>query len=83
MSRYLLLSLFACVCPLLFPWQVTIFVTLLASWFFPFTALIVGGIEDALYAPLAHGHYGLLVGAVATLSLFGVRHFVNKRIIQL
>ena len=82
MSRKILLSIFACISPLFFPWQIVGLVALVASWFFPWTALAVGLIEDVLYAPTYHDHHALFIGAVVTLCMYGVQYIVKTRIIQ-
>ena len=82
MSKRILLSIFACITPLFFPWQIVALVALVASWFFPWTALAVGLIEDVLYAPTYHDHHWLLIGAIVSLMMYGVQYFVKARIIQ-
>lgn len=82
MSKRILLCIFACLSPLFFPWQIVVVAALVASWYFPWTALAVGLLEDLLYAPTLNTHHALLIGAVASLVMFGVQYLYKTRIMQ-
>ncbi len=82
MSKEIVLTLFACITPLFFPWPVVALAALVASWYFPWAALIVGAIEDILYAPAPEYHHAFFIGIVISLCMYGVRYFVKTRIMQ-
>ena len=80
MSKKVALGIFACLSPLLFPWQLVLLITLIASWYFPWTAMMVGVIEDMLYAPDVLSHTGFFIGVGVSLIVLGVRYLFKTRI---
>lgn len=82
MSKEIALSVFACLAPLLFPWPIVCVIALVASWYVPFVAIIVGAVEDLLYAPAPEYHHAFFVGIAAAIIMYGVRYFVKTRIMQ-
>jgi hypothetical protein len=82
MSKEIVLSVFACIAPLFFPWPVVCVVALVASWYFPWVAIIVGSIEDILYAPTTGVHHAFILGIAVTIIMYGVRYFVKTRIME-
>lgn len=82
MTKKILLSVFACLTPLFFPWPLVLLVTLIAAWYFPWIALVVGTIEDFLYAPSIAFHHGLYIGLTVAVLMYGVRYVVKTRIMQ-
>ncbi|MEK7604579.1 MAG: hypothetical protein AAB442_02175 [Patescibacteria group bacterium] len=77
-----LLILLACSSAILFPWQLTIFLTLIAAVREPLSPLLVGLFMDLLY--FSGGTFSLprmtLLGAFATLSLLLVRSRLRSSI---
>ena len=82
MTKKILLSVFACLTPLFFPWPLVLVITLAAAWFFPWVAIVVGTIEDFLYAPSPSFHYAFYAGIAVALMMYGVRYVVKTRIMQ-
>ena len=82
MTKKILLSVFACLTPLFFPWPLVLVITLAAAWFFPWVAIVVGTIEDFLYAPSPSFHYAFYTGIAVALMMYGVRYVFKTRIMQ-
>ncbi|GEM_PF-3150042 len=74
-----LLALLALVSPFFFPWPYTLLLTGLVMVRYPFVALAVGLIFDALYAPsFLHGTlpFATIGGALATTGAVFIRRFI-------
>ena len=80
MIRIALIAL-ALVTPFFMPWQFAVLISLIASYFLPPVALIVGVLFEVLYGT-ATIPYALILGVVAMLFMYGVRSFVRARIMS-
>lgn len=81
-SIRVLLAALAALSPFFFPYPATVLLSFAASLFFPYLALGIGILTDALYLapnaaffPVATG-----IGAVTSLLAFFVRRFIKARI---
>jgi hypothetical protein len=75
------LIVLALVAPFLMPWQYAAVLALAASFYMPPVALIVGAVSEALYGT-GTVPYAFLVGLVGMLFMYGVRRFVEARIMS-
>lgn len=65
----------------LFPWPLTILLTLIAGFFWPPIALAVGILYELFYAPGTTLPWALIIGVIGTIILLFVQEFVKTRII--
>lgn len=80
MKALYLLPLIAVLSIFLFPWPLVFVLALLGSYVFAPTALIMGVLVDAIYAPSGLFH-ATMAGFVVTLLALGVQAFVKRNII--
>lgn len=80
-----LFILFAFLAPFLFPYPLTLMISMLAGIIFPPVPLLVGLLVDALYyhPALAVPPYGTLFGAVASVAALFLGRFIRARIVSL
>lgn len=65
--------------PFIFPWYYTATLAVLASWKYPFAALVVGIEFDVLYLP-SHSSFvpfGTIIGVVVTVLAFFIQHIMK------
>ncbi len=78
------ISIFALIAPLFFPWQYVVSVAVIASFWYPPVALVVGIEIDSLY--FAHGlasiPHASMWGFVVMLLFFAMRRFVHTHILM-
>jgi len=73
-----LLSLLA---PFFVPWPFAVVLGLIASYFVPPVAVVLGVMFEVLYG-VGGVPYAALAGAIACALLYGVRRFVKARIME-
>lgn len=76
-----LLVLLSLLAPFFVPWPFALLLGLIASYFVPPLAVVLGVLFEVLYG--AGGiPYAALIGAVSCAILYGVRHIVKARIMD-
>lgn len=65
--------------PFLFPWQLTVALTLVAAYFVPGMALVVGALMEALYGTFGVP-YALIWGVLGFIVAIIVQRLVKARI---
>ncbi|HWH06967.1 MAG TPA: hypothetical protein VNU47_00335 [Candidatus Paceibacterota bacterium] len=78
MSKVIVVVL-ALLAPFLFPWQLTLLLALIASYFVPGVALVVGALMEALYGTFGIP-YALILGVLGFIGALFVQRFVKARI---
>ena len=77
-----LVSLVSVVSLFVFPWQVTLLSTIVASVFVPPIAVCVGILADVLYGNNITPYFGTLLGLVLSCLGFFVHQFLKTRIMS-
>lgn len=70
---------FALVAPFLFPWPLTVLLSLAAGYFFPPVLLVIGALTELVYGS-GSIPYVFLGSLVAFFMMAGVRRIVKARI---
>lgn len=73
------LTILALIAPFVFPWPLTAVLALLASYFLPPVALLVGALMEFLYG-VGGVPYALIAGLLGSLFMYGVQKLVKARI---
>ncbi|HYE23072.1 MAG TPA: hypothetical protein VEA92_01305 [Candidatus Paceibacterota bacterium] len=76
-----ILIILAMVAPFTMPWAYAVLLGLIASYFFPPTALVMGTLFEVLYGQ-GTVPYAFFIGAVIFTLMLGVRRFVKTRIMD-
>jgi len=72
----------ALIAPFFFPWQLSVLLSIAASFFFPPAAILSGVLLDALYSG-AHGFpYFTPLGVVISVVAYFVQQFMKTRIMS-
>ena len=78
---HVLLVLLALLAPFFVPWPFALVLGLIASYFVPPLAVVLGVLFEVLYG-VGGVPYAALIGAISCGLLYGVRHIVKTRIMD-